>query len=701
MTCSNCAEGIAKQLKKKGLEDVLVDFPAGKVEIKAHHNFSIEDAIGEINSLGYKASLSSDGDAHHNHTSPVSRKFFISLFFTIPLVAHMFFNWHLLHNPLFQVILATPVLIVGFLYFGKSAWGSLKTGSPNMDVLITLGSGTAYFYSLAGLILYYGTAEVSNFLFFETSATIITLLLLGNLIEQRSLRKTLAAVESLAKLQPQKARKISNAYTDEEKAFEVDASALIPNDLVLVNHGDSIPADGIIYEGNALIDESSMTGESIPSQKSVNDTVLAGTVLLEGNIKFYVQRAGGETLLSGMIDTIRKAGLRKPSIQRLGDTVSAWFVPVVVVISILTFFISWTVADLNAGKSLMSAVAVLVISCPCAMGLATPTAVAVGIGRAAKNGILIKGGDTLERLAAADIFVFDKTGTLTKGELKISKVNYHADEKFVNYLLGTLEQYSSHPVASAISAEFINTAPPADFKFHEIHEEKGLGIKATDTKGNTFFAGSFRIASHITEDDTHQVYLLRNNELLATVDLSDEARDGAKDTISELKKAGIRTVLLSGDSKTRCAILAEELEIDEIYAEVLPADKTEKIRELQKSGKVAMIGDGINDAPSLAEAWVGIGIGSGSQVAIQSADIILLKIDNLKSVLLARDLSRLTLRTIKQNLFWALIYNVVAIPIAAVGLLSPMIASLSMAFSDVVVIGNSLRLRLQKSISLK
>jgi Cu+-exporting ATPase len=691
MTCSSCAEGISRHLEKKGLPDVHVSYESGTVEIKDRQTWSEEKLISEINSLGYTAST-----FEHHHASPsgafslTEKLFAVCALLTLPLLLHMLLDAPLLHQPLFQFLLATPVLVIGMNHFGKSAIGSLRAGSPNMDVLIAIGSLSAYLYSVAIWQLH-GNHNAP--LYFETGATIITLLLLGNIIEQRSLKKTQSSIDELTQLQPLHAFLIEDAMTSNEKTREIPVQSLKVNDLVFIPQGSRIPADGIVYEGTGVVDESSMTGESLPAEKSTDDSVFAGTVLTDGSLKMIVQQSGEESLLSRMIEMVRKASKRKPSIQRFGDRVSAVFVPVVIGLALLTFCIWYFIMDRNAGEAIMSAVAVLVISCPCAMGLATPTAVSVGIGKAARQGILIKGGDTLERLSEIKTVVFDKTGTLTDGKLTISKINYHGDKELIDFLLGTLEQYSTHPVAVAISCHFSAAASIGKIRFKDIKEDKGIGIRATDSDGNTFIAGSFRIAAHLTTDDTHVVYLLKNDTLLATVDLDDSPRAGALETIAALQKEGIRTILLSGDSESRCRKLAGLLNISEVYASKLPTQKTELIREWQKEGKVAMIGDGINDAPSLAEAWIGISMGNGTQVAMQSSDLILLKSQDLRIFLKARKIAAATLKTIRQNLFWALIYNLVAIPFAAFGLLSPMIASLSMAFSDVVVIGNSLRLR--------
>ncbi|CAN5447534.1 heavy metal translocating P-type ATPase [soil metagenome] len=701
MTCSSCAQGISRHLEKKGYHHVHVSYEDGEVEMELNEKIPLTNVIQEINSLGYKASdkLKTELKKEGSGLSKLQWHFLICVVFTVPLFLHMFIPFAFLHQPFVQFLLCLPVIITGMIHFGKSAWGSLKHGMPNMDVLISLGSLTAFFYSLAGWLFLKNTG--GHYLFFETAATIITLLLLGNIIEQRSLKKTQSALEELTRMQAQTATKIFDALTDKEHTKEIAASSLQTNDLVLVNNGEKIPADGLVYWGTAVIDQSSMTGESMPVEVLENSQILAGTVIIDGSLKFIVQQAGTTTVLSTMIEMVKKSSQRKPAIQRAGDQFSAKFVPAVIGIAALTFIISFWIAHISLTQSLMSSIAVLVISCPCAMGLATPTAVAVGIGRAARNGILIKGGDTLERLSEINIVVFDKTGTLTKGNLEISDINYHGDQQLVHYLLGTLEQHSTHPIAKTLTQKFSNSVPPAGLQFSDIKEVKGKGIYATDKSGNKYIAGSFNAVSEYCNDDTHQVYLMMNNQLLATINFKDVLRDGSKETIQYFKEKGIRSILLSGDNLINCKKIAVELGIDEFHAGFLPTAKTTFIREMQQKNKVAMVGDGINDAPALAEAWVGISMGSGTQIAIQSADIVLLNHQNLTTLQNAHSLSIQTLKTIKQNLVWALLYNIVAIPVAALGFLNPMIASLSMAFSDVVVIGNSLRLRVKSIFGLR
>lgn len=697
MTCSSCAQGINKHLSKKGYHDVLVSFETGEVELGLYPEMDIQKLIHEIDSLGYKADL--PGSVQRRNTlrnlwSTIAFRFFLSAVLTIPLLFHMFSDNQVLHHPLTQCILATPVLLIGWMHFGKSAWGSIRVLQPNMDVLITLGSSSAYFYSLSDWI-WKITENSGSHLYFETSSTIITLLLLGNLIERKSLERTQSALEELIHNVPQQALKIIDAMTDKENTISVPASALQTNDLILINAGSKIPADGLVYWGSGTVDEAIMTGESLPVEKEENRKVMAGTMLLSGAIKVIVEQGGDSTILNQMIRSVKQSALRKPQIQRSGDMVSAWFVPIVILISIGTL-IYWLLNDLSSGEALMRAVAVLVISCPCAMGLATPTAVAVAIGRASRNGVIVKGGDTLERLAYVDTLIFDKTGTLTRGEPIVSRIVYHSDEAYCRYLIGLLEQYSSHPLAHCLVKTFGQTTMPDAPRFLSIEEIPGKGIKALTQKQEEIRIGHGVFTGAISNSGA-QVYLTKDGILLAEVWFEDPLRTDATTTFSYFKQKGIRTVILSGDRPERCILIGNQLGADLVYGGKTPMQKTETVKAEQEKHKVAMAGDGINDAPAMANAMVGIAMGSGTQLAMQTAEIVIIRREQpLTAITSIHKLAQITLKTIRQNLFWALLYNIIAIPMAAMGMLSPMLASFSMAFSDVVVIGNSLRIRLRE-----
>jgi Cu+-exporting ATPase len=695
MDCSSCALGITKSLTKLGLKDVNVNFATGEAVFKEDKAIELTSVVNNIEGLGYKVIDSKKEEAGKRAWTKVEKLFYFSLLFTVPLFLHMFLPFHFLHNPLVQLGLSIPVVVVGMYHFGKSALGSLRSGVPNMDVLITIGAGSAFVYSLAGTILYYGSPDVSNFLFYETAATIITLVLLGNVIEHRSVKQTTTAIKELSALQEGKA-KLVVIKDGKEEIEETNIESIIKYDVVVVNTGDRIPVDGEIVTGNASVDESMLTGESIPAEKTIGDAVTGGTILINGNIRVRAKKVGKDTVLAHIIELVKNAQNTKPSIQKLGDKVSAVFVPAVVGIAVLTFVISYFAAGLTLQSSLMHSIAVLVISCPCAMGLATPTAVMAGLGRAAKRGILIKGGQTLEEFAQVEKVVFDKTGTLTTGKFSIRKiVSYNGtEEQKIIDLLYSLEKNSSHPIAKSLIENLKSKA--GNVAVSDVKEEKGLGISATDKDGTVIKAGSFRIAENQAENKAHNIYLTINGTLAGAVDLEDEIQPYAKEAIALLNGAGIETIMLSGDKKERCEELAAKLGIKKVYSEQSPAQKLEIVEQLSQTSKIAMVGDGINDAPALAKAQVGVSLSNATQVAVQSADIILLGSAGMKQLYESLLISKHTLKTIKQNLFWAFFYNVIAIPIAAFGFLNPMVGALSMAFSDVIVIGNSIRLKTKK-----
>ena len=699
MTCSSCASGISRHLEKMGLHDVNVHFDSGEVEATLPTGWSAERLCKEIDRLGYTSSLKGE-DSNPGKwellTTSLGFRFLISTVFSIPLLLHMVFPWTILHDPLVQFILCLPVMFIGWQHFGRSALGAIRSGTSNMDVLISLGSGSAFIYSCIEWSMMHKDAAPPH-LYFETAATIITLLLLGNLIERRSLKSTQAGLEALVRIQPDKAQRIVDPMTDRERTETVDSSQLRTNDLILIPTGTRIPADGLVYEGSADIDTSLMTGESVLRSVVVNDTVLSGTVVSDGYLKIIVQHAGSETALSRMIDTVRSSALRKPAIQRSGDRLSAVFVPVVIGLALITFCLNYWMLDYDAGESLLRSVAVLVISCPCAMGLATPTAVSVGIGKAARQGILVKGGDTLERMSQVRTVVFDKTGTLTEGRMSIDQLHYWGEEKSIQGLIGTLEQYSTHPYAQALTTAYGNLPLPADIRFRDIREVKGKGVEAYSTDERCYRIGSAVFAGGSKADPAYQVFLSCDGTTLASIRFSDTIREEAAHSIGQLKALGLNVVMLSGDRLEHCLDIAKKTGITEVHGEKLPEEKAAIIKKLQEAGPVAMVGDGINDSAAMAIADVGIAMGKGTSIAIKTAEVVLMNSQPLNSLTVLRLLSIDTLRTIRQNLGWALAYNLVAIPMAATGMLSPLLASLSMAFSDVVVIGNSLRLHLRKN----
>lgn len=683
MTCTNCALGIQRYLEKEGMSSVNVDFASESVVFETGQEERIADLIDGIERLGYK--VVTDDTGPESGWSQIEKLFAFSALFTFPLLLHMFLPTGFLHNPWVQLALATPVFIVGMYHFGRSAFQSLKSGVPNMDVLIALGALAAFGYSLYGTLMNLG----HDYLFYETAASIITIVLLGNVMEHRAVKKTTSAIRDLTRLQPENARKII-FEKGSEVIVEVPVEDVRKGDMLVVHTGDKIPVDGEILAGKGEADESMISGESLPVAKNPGDSLIGGSLLINGPLRMAATAVGNGTVLSRIITLVKQAQSDKPHIQQLADKISAIFVPVVLGISALTFLLSYFVFDVSLQASIIHSVAVLVISCPCAMGLATPTAVIVGVGRASRKGILIKGGRTLEALNEIKRFVFDKTGTLTTGAFSLSNIECKPEdlERVQSIILG-IERNSTHPVAQSLVRELEGVKPVF---MTQVSEEKGLGMTASDRQGNQYQLGSFRLAMGLTEDLSHHLYLIENGTLLAGIDLKDEIRPEAKEIVSGLKKRGIEVIMVSGDKKEKCQQVADTLEIDHVYGEQLPDEKLKLIEKFSAELPTAMVGDGVNDAPALARASVGISLGKATAAAINSSEIILLG-DRLELIEELFATSELTVRTIRQNLFWAFFYNVLAIPMAAVGLLSPIIGAFTMAMSDVVVIGNSLRLR--------
>ena len=686
MDCANCAAGISRFLNRKGLEDVYVNFSTKEVRFRlGDSGLSLEDIKAGINKLGYTVMEEDEPEPWWT----LERKLLLCAVFTVPLLLQhllMAAGWHLpfLDDPWVQLLVCLPVFATGFLHFGRSALRSLRGGVPNMDVLIFIGSTAAFVYSLIGTFI-----GEPDFLFYETSATIITLVLMGNWLEKRAVKQTTTAIGELSRLQVEKARRVMPSGT----VISIGKDEIHKGHVLQVNEGDKVPADGVILAGDASIDESMLTGESVPVERSAGQEVIGASVVRSGNFRMEVTASGKDTLLSQMIELVKTAQRDKPAIQRLADRISAIFVPVVLSIALLTFLAGHFLFDLPAPKAMMNAIAVLVISCPCAMGLATPTAVMVGVGRMARNGILVRGGQTLEVFSKIKNMVFDKTGTLTSGDFELKHIDYFtADEQRVNRLIYTMERHSSHPIAQSLVralAERMNGSEPENLS---VKEEKGIGVTAEDEKGNIYHIGSRRILKDVQAQEESGIFLTQNGRLLASIDLSDEIKPKAAETVAFLRQNGIRPVVLSGDREPKTRLVARSLGIDDYYAEKLPAEKLEIIGNLSEEAPTAMVGDGINDAPALARATLGISLSNASHAAIQSAQIVLLN-GNLDRLQKAVGISRQTVLTIRQNLFWAFAYNIVAIPVAAAGFLNPMWGALFMAFSDIVVIGNSIRLR--------
>ncbi|MCI5082463.1 MAG: cadmium-translocating P-type ATPase [Saprospiraceae bacterium] len=687
MNCNNCANGLSKYLQKQGLEDVYVNFQTEEVRFQKNNTVSIDTVKEGIHKMGYRV-------VNDNQPETIwwtlERKLWISTLFTLPLFLYHFIMMAGVHiafleNPWVQLALCLPVFAIGVEHFGRSAFSSLRTGIPNMDVLIFVGSTAAFAYSIIGLVL-----QEPNYIFFETAATIITLVLLGNYIEKRAVDQTTSAIAELSELQPEQAKRIMPSGT----IISVPLNEVQVGDILQVNEGDKVPTDGVILEGFASVDESMLTGESEAVEKQKDSRVVGASVVQSGNFRMQVRAMGKNTVLHQMIELVKRAQEEKPDIQRLADQISAIFVPVVLGISALTFTLAYLVFDIGFQQALMNAIAVLVISCPCAMGLATPTAVMVGVGRLARNGILVKGGQTLEVFAKIKNFIFDKTGTLTDGQFEIKQIDYHTDDQArANAIIYRMEQFSSHPIAKSLVKEMESRLNGVRVLDLSVEEEKGRGLVAMDDHGQVYRLGSKRILKDTNaQQSAGAIYLTENDKLLATVQISDRIKEDAKPMIDYLKSQSLRPIILSGDVTSKTQAVAQQLGIEEVYAEQLPEQKLEVVDRLAKAAPTAMVGDGINDAPALAKADIGVSLSNASQVAIQSAQVVLLN-GQLGHLEKALKISRHTVLTIKQNLFWAFAYNIVAIPIAALGFLNPMWGALFMAFSDVVVIGNSIRLK--------
>lgn len=603
-------------------------------------------------------------------------------------------------------ILATPVqFYVGWQYY-IGAFKALRNRSANMDVLIALGSSAAYFYSIPIAL-----GWISGHVYFETSAVIITLIKVGKYLEAKAKGNTGEAIKKLLSLRPKTARIIRDG-----EELEVPVDEVVVGDIVMVRPGEKIPVDGVIVDGRSSIDESMLTGESMPVEKGIGSAVFGATLNKLGYIKFEATKVGKDTALAQIIRLVEDAQGSKAPIQKIADRVSSIFVPVVVLIAVITFagwyfiaplFQSGTIDTLS--PAIIHMVAVLVIACPCAMGLATPTAVMVGTGRGAEQGILIKSGEALERAGKVSTIVFDKTGTLTKGQPQVTDIivdpSVIKDKKEFLRLVASLERASEHLLGEAIvaaaTAEGLNLVEPEKFIANAGEGVEGL------VNGIHVQVGSFKYlvkngdeknpfekdAESLQNQAKTLVYVKFDGKLCGMIAIADTLKDNSRTAIEELKKLGLKAGMITGDQRKVAEVVGKKLGMDFVFAEVLPGEKSAEIEKLQRNGEiVAMVGDGINDAPALAKAEMGIAIGTGTDVAIATSPIVLIR-DDLMGVVKAIRLSRLTLRTIKQNLFWAFIYNILLIPAAALGYLNPIIAAGAMALSSVFVVSNSLRLR--------
>jgi len=702
MTCNSCSLSVQKVLERNGAQNVVVNYATNEAKFSKNDTVEVDKLIDGIEGLGYKVIKDKTANESKKKSrmfglSSLELKFLVSLIFTLPLALHMFIPWHVLHMPEVQFVLCLPVMLIGVTHFGKSAYRSTRVGAPNMDVLIFLGSIAAFGYSIWGTIEFAGLPQQKEYLFFETAATIITLVLLGNVFEKRAVKRTTTAIEDLNKLQPSIVKKvINNPLTNETKIETTDLKNINVGDIIEATTGDSIAVDGVVINGDAEIDEAAITGESVPVFKEKDKTVVSGTVLNQGKIHYQATAVGKDTLLSKITQAVKDAQSHKPPIQKFSDRVSLVFVPVVIGLALLTFMLSYFVFNVDTTASLLRAIAVLVISCPCAMGLATPAAVMVGLGRAAKNQILIKGAGTIEELGKLKTVVFDKTGTLTTGKFRVKNFNtYNYADDIAKAIVYSMEQVSNHPIAKSIVDEYKDWN--GQMNFSKVEEVKGKGLIAEDATGIVYRLGNREFISDSTGEIKQEadIYLSYNKMVVASFDVEDHVRPEAKATIDFLNSKGIKTLMLSGDNEKKCRFVAERLGLTEFYHSQLPEEKLAKMKELGKKGKLAMVGDGINDAPALTQADIGISLSNATDATRQSANIVLIG-NQLDKLIAAYHIGTKTYSTIKQNLLWALAYNVVAIPMAAMGFLSPMVGALSMAFSDIVVIGNSLRLKWRK-----
>jgi P-type Cu+ transporter len=703
MSCATCALTINKYLQKEGLQNVKVNFATGDVSFDLNGNCNTEKLSHGIEGLGYV--VLKDGNVAtqaHNHAHEGEKDFFfkngVQRFwfcfpFTAILILHMIpalqHSW--IMQPWIQFALCLPVYIVGMSYFGISAFKSLKNGMPNMNLLISIGATAAFFYSLYGTL----TGQ-HNFIFYETAAAIITLVFLGNLIEDYAVASTQSQLKKLVQSQVVMANMIAFDEQHNENIFPVESSALRTGDLILIKNGEQVPADCKILWGDANVNESIITGESVPVTKHSKDKLIGGSVIVDGTVKAQVTAVGNDTVLSGIINLVKEAQGEKPPVQLLADKISAVFIPIVIGIAVLTLIINWVVLK-DFTPSLMRAIAVLVIACPCAMGLATPAAIAVGLGRGARNGILFRNATSLENFKNIRQVVFDKTGTLTTGNFIISQfavLDKTISEEQLKAIVYSLEKYSNHPMAKVLSAAW---KTGNETRWQKIEEVKGKGLCAVDKEGNQYWAASYKMAAHLTKDNTHNIYIIKNDGLIGTIDLKDTVRPEAKAVVNYFHSKNIKTILLSGDRTDKANQIAAELGIDEIIAEKTPEEKLQIIAEKNAEMPTAMVGDGINDAPALAKATIGVSMSDASHIAMQTANVVLMN-NGIKHLPMALGLGKHTYQTIKENLFWAFAYNIIAIPVAALGYLVPMFGVLIMSFSDVVLALNSSRLLVKKVV---
>jgi Cu+-exporting ATPase len=721
MSCAACALRIEKNLGKlPGVKNATVNFATEKATVEFDSSrIKVSELIAVITGLGYGAEWerASDGtrelsrdrekEQREKEIKGLRRELIMAMMLSSPLILAMILtllgiNIPFLHDWRLQILLATPVqFIIGFRFY-KNSYYALRAKSPNMDVLIAMGTSAAYVYSVYNAFFQKPMpGTVMKDLYFETAVAIITLILLGKYFEAVAKGKTSEAIKKLMGLRAKTARVIRNGLET-----DIPIEAVTVGDIIVVRPGEKIPVDGKIVAGSSAVDESMLTGESLPVEKKAGDPVIGATINKFGTFKFEATKVGKDTVLSQIIKMVEDAQGSKAPIQKIADRVSGVFAPIVLGIALATFFV-WTFGDYNLKMGIVSAIAVLVIACPCALGLATPTAIMVGTGKGAENGILIKGGEHLEKAYKINAVILDKTGTLTKGEPEVTDLIPIGPLKHRDLfkLAAIAEKKSEHPLGAAIynqgKKEFGEIPDPDQF-----NAIPGLGVAAV-IDGREVFIGTRKLmadeaidlsdseaaALQLEDDGKTVMFIAVNHQMAGLIAVADVVKEHSAAAITELQKLGIEVYMLTGDNQRTARAIAGQVGITNVLAEVLPEHKAEAVEKLRKTGKVvAMVGDGINDAPALAIADIGMAIGTGTDIAMEAADIILMRGD-LRAIPTAIRLSRKTMNKIKQNLFWAFFYNSIGIPFAALGLLNPVIAGGAMAFSSVSVVTNSLSLK--------